>query len=410
MSERDSPFKTELEQLVFEPKRKLVHEARRPQRSIRDQLTPHRLRLLSLELSGTLSDNLILASDLKKTVKTVSRTFVNVTLNTSQISMSLRPGLSIDVAVMGVASLEKVAWVFGEDEPRIDLRDVGFGKDPRGLILDQVMKEFGDAFRASAFARPGYDWTRDPRLFDNLSRFCQAVSDPFEPRGPFVAGLLLDSLKVTAMTLNQSRTPPNDENIFASVDENSSIVVAVDFQAFMGDLIDGFKASGQVLADTVILNSIQIQCLLRLFVKCQEVGRIQSLDIARDGRVFIGKFVIVNPKAVAIENTINAGSVTLAFFVNLFSEGVKLMSIVTTQTDPAALALRGDAVNQALTQSLGTVVGGARDAELDILSNQIKEILEPILTDKIRQVMRENLRAIPGVDLTAVFDLPKDLK
>ena len=44
------------------------------------------------------------------------------------------------------------------------------------------------------------------------------------------------------------------------------------------------------------------------------------------------------------------------------------------------------------------------------MSNLIVKILEPKLTEKIREIMRANLRAIPGIDLTTVFDLPKELK
>jgi hypothetical protein len=42
--------------------------------------------------------------------------------------------------------------------------------------------------------------------------------------------------------------------------------------------------------------------------------------------------------------------------------------------------------------------------------SEIKRILEPQLTQKIRQVILENLRAVPGVDLSKVFELCKTLK
>src|SRR5215208_607284 len=322
--------------------------------------------------------------------------------------MFLQPGIIIDVSLLGVASLNNIWLVFGESEPRIELRDVGFGADPSDQIREKLMEDYGEAIRASVFARSQYDWTRDPRLFDNLTQFYQSVSDPFTPRGPFVANLKLDSLSLHAMAVREVRA--GEEGAFISIVPRSSIDVTVNFQAYLDNLIDASKVSQQALADTVILNSIEIRCPLRLFHEGQQIGRIESLEIARDGQVFIRDFAIVHPKAAAAEMVINAGFVTLAVFWTLLREGLKLASLATSQTDPAALALHGGAVNQALRESLGTVLSAARDAEPDIVSNQIIKILEPVLTEKIVEVMRANLRAIPGVDLTRVFDLPNKLK
>lgn len=408
MSEHKSPFFTELEQAIFEPRRKLVHEARSPNVPIRERLLPVGVRLLGLDLSGKLPANLILTDDFKKTAKTASRTFVEMSLNTSAIRMSLRPGINIDVTFLGEASLEAIALVFGESEPLIELQDVGFGIDPRGAIRGSLMKDYSAAIRSSAFAQRGYDWTRDPRLFDNLTRFYQSVSDPFAPRGPFVANLLLDSLTVRAMALRQLRG--GEEGMFASLAPGSSITVTINFQSFLGDLIDGSKASKQALANLVILNSIKVQCSLSLFYESQEIGRIESLEIARDGRVFIHDFTIVHSKVAAVEHTINAGAMTLVAFWNLLIEGLKLAPIATSQANTAALTLHGDAVNRALSESLASVVAGAANAQPNIILGEIKKVLEPKLTEEIRQLIRDSLRAIPGVDLITIFDLPKHLK
>src|SRR5215208_4256275 len=83
MSGPDSPFRTELEQAIFEPKRKLVHEARTPNFPLREELMPAGVRLLGLDLVGRLPRDLILADDLKKTAKTTSETSVTLNLSTS---------------------------------------------------------------------------------------------------------------------------------------------------------------------------------------------------------------------------------------------------------------------------------------------------------------------------------------
>ena len=89
---------------------------------------------------------------------------------------------------------------------------------------------------------------------------------------------------------------------------------------------------------------------------------------------------------------------------------MKIAKGATSQVTPEALALHGIAANQTLRESLGTVLAKTRDANPDLVSNLIVKILEPKLTEKIREIMRANLRAIPGIDLTTVFDLPKELK
>lgn len=399
MSERDSPFRTELERFVFEPKRKLVHEARSPNVPIRETLIPAGVLLLRVELEGELPNDLVLEEDFKKTVKTASQTSVRVALSASAIEMSFHPGLQIDVTLYGVASLEGITLVFGEPEPRIDMRDIGLGIDPRGKIRERLMEDYGNALRASAFAQRGYDWTRDPHLFDNIARFYQSVSDPSTPRGPFVANLQLDSLTVGAELLRELRS--GDEKTFVSMVPGSPITLKVNFQASLGDLIDAFKASPQALADTVVLKSIGVQCSLYVHHEGELLGRIERLEVARDGRVFIHDFTIMQAKAAGAERKINAGAVTLAVFLTLLAGVAELAGSIVKQdyAELSPIVTHGDRL---LARSLHW--------RPNYVSGAIKGKLEPKLTEEIRQVLRENLRAIPGVDLAKVFDLPKDLK
>jgi hypothetical protein len=407
MSELDASFRTELEQAIFEPKRELVHNARRPAEPIKEKLQPLGVRLLSFELVGKLPNNLILSDELEATVKTIAQTAVRVTLDLSAIEMSLNPEINIDISLLGEASFSSVRLLFGESEPRFELRDTGFGIDPRGVILDAIREKYGEAIRASAFARTGYDWTRDPRLFDNLTRFYNMVSNPLEPRSSFVENLLLESLTVSGMVLRTMRF--GEETTFLSVAANSSIIVKVNFQAFLGGLIDAAKSNRQALVETLMLKSIEMQCSLGLTYEGQEIGSIESLEITTDGSVFIKRFWLTHPQAVTVERTVNAGFVTLDAFFKLLAESAKLLPLLRSQADGAALALRSDEVNQVLAESL-TNVASATNAKPYLVTNMIMSKLEPILTQKIRQLIQTNLRAIPGVDLSTIFKLPNTLK
>ena len=287
-----------------------MHEARGPApASIEKKLSPAGIRLLSLELIGELPRDLILSDNIKRTVKTTATTNVSLNLNLSEIRIALQPGIHIDTPI-GQARLDALGLVFGESYPRLVTKDVGSGLNIHGLIFKTLMEDYRGALRVSEFSRPRYDWSRDSQLFDNIYQFYEMVTDPKEPRSEFTKNLKLDTLKLHGTLLREVRA--GEEGTFISMSPGSNIDVTINFQAYLDNLIDAFKVSRQALVDTVLLTNIEIECSLRLFHEGQEIGRIESMEITRDGLVLIRDFKIIHPKAAGLELMINAGSVAMA--------------------------------------------------------------------------------------------------
>ena len=425
------PFSSDLDGFLLSPKLDSVHEAPfRLGRSVKELLmTPLQLRLEGVRLAGSLPPDFVLRemtveellglplADVVVKTQPTFRTSVALLVSREFASVRFTPGILFDVkfaqlldvaelkdikVTLGVAELNEIKVTLGSDEIDVDVRDVS---DPSLLqpleLLDvtedvrsAVQALLGPALRSSPFSEPGYDPTRDPRLIDSCVTFYQALeTGPGLGRNPLVDITAIDSLSARFVLLRDFRQGDEDAELFQS--GGSSLDVKLDLRTTLGALTDAVeRRSGQSFLEAVNLRSVRLNATILVAVKGQPVAFLDALRMDRKGQVFVENMTLLDT-AKAVQEAEKAGR----FAFNLFVEGLRALK--TAREEPGlarslGLPLAAHAIAKAAQRTLERPT---------VIEAHIRSKIEKRLTDAVRQIIRENARAIPGVDLSELFDV-----
>jgi hypothetical protein len=397
MADEDAPFASELEALIAEPRRRLVGEARRPQTPIRERLIPVGLRLLQLAIHGTLPPNLVLTVVTEKTpdivVKTAARnltlpgnaTLASLVLSTSSATVSFSPGIVFTPGLSLDAALEQLSYTYGSEEPTIQLTDFGIGSENLEKIRNELKSVLDQALQGSPMRRGGYDPTRDPHFAATLGTFVGGLEGAGEggSSSALVQQMQLTKVSVDAVLLQGFVR--SSEGGSLTVAPGSRISVSATIRARLTDVLSAAETKNpQQVVDSIALDFIELTIPMRLAVDGKDVARINSLRIEQSGKTTVTDLSLLGEaKSVdQLEVSLVAVFGFIAFLV----------------TQERGVAGSDFGRSRALKNTARLL-----EARPQMSSDEIRRRLEPLLSAAITQFIRENLRIVPGLDLSGLF-------
>jgi hypothetical protein len=337
---------------------------------------PPAVDLSSVFVSFTLPGHRVLNT--KDSIQTRDPTTITITVTPGSLSVRAAPAIYIDATYpANNMLLYGATYNFASGGVAVDVSidQEGWGfLDYRNVVRDSVTDTITKGLAGTPAAARGYNPMADPNPLVTL----QAVKTQFIslPSSPGAVPLMPNELgRAAAGGTFASRTVIDQGSGDGSVhiDAGGSVSISIQGDGSAGDIMAG--ATLQAQADAARIRSIQISSqAIQILKGGAPVARLDECTIERGGTVRIQRLKLL-------------GSAQTASSVESLLRLLVGMAAAHGQGAPDQLAFAIGASN-----SEATIVPGFTAAEL-----------ERRLSDAVRQLVRDNATAIPGIDLMQVF-------
>ena len=367
---------------MLQPVQRQQHGQSDPATSIADQ-TPAAVDLQNLSIGFGLPAGKTLTGNWQYEVRTERDTFLRVRVSPEQLRISSSPTLFIDAqwpasnmqfysAGVDFARGETFANVHttgGLGSGFIDLTDRA-ERSLRGCI--------DSAISGTAMARPGYNPLQDDAILATLANIrsnFEALPQASDSSDVGVGDLRSPEFGGT-LAMREAFTREQD-GVGLTIPAGGVFSVRVRGGGDVNQLLQARSAAGR--AQAFELSGIDLQSdAIQLLKNGNPAVQLQSLSVARGGRVTVGRFQLLGTGATL------AGIESL---IRILGGGLG----AAARGAPPELGMRHTAAS-----------GGA---EPEIVRGMSRQVIEDGLSQGLRQLVMSNRNAIPGVDLAQALGI-----
>jgi len=326
--------------------------------------------LTSLTASATLPTGHILSSDSERTIRTLANTRVNARASRSRITLSFDPELvitrhgTLDVDV----NISQLYWDFGTQEIGISstarggvylLSYVTSGQSPGQAVLAQLNSAISSNVPSRVFAR-GYNPFTDQDLPGDLAHLAQSV---------------------TSVAAGTSNAGPATSNVRLSAGFSSSAAISREFPGGTLTIPSGVQVELSINAPGGIPQNVSDT-------------QISSIDLSLRGQSARADVQVLGEDITVLR--ISGGHISfpngeVSLNYSVITEGFeslfRLFAVAATIQQGQGHRIRDDALNSRQPQVRA------------LINSRVRSALQPM----IRQLILDNRRAVPGLDLSRVL-------